>query len=174
MLEVFGAIFIIIIGSLGHFLYDWTNKNKLVGYFAAVNESTWEHIKLVIAPSFLWLIIEYHFYYANSNLFLARFLGLLVMMIFIPVLFYGYVHITKKNNFFVDISIFILAVILGQYIFRIIIQINYNNMWLRHLGILGLIIIFLFYLTRTYVPIKNFLFKDPITNKYGINRRNRR
>lgn len=173
MLEFIGAIFMIIMGSLGHFLYDWTNKNKIVGYFAAVNESTWEHIKLVMAPSFLWLAVEYHVYYGNPNLFLARFIGLLVMMVTIPVLFYGYKMIFKKNNLIVDILIFIVAIILGQYIFSLIIKINDSNLWLRHLGILGLISIFLMYMTRTYVPKKNFIFKDPVTEKYGIDRRKR-
>lgn len=173
MLEVIGTIFIIVMGSLGHFLYEWTNKNKIVGYFAAVNESTWEHIKLVIAPTFLWLIIEYHFYYMNPNLFFARFIGLLLMILTIPVLFYGYKVIFKKNNFIVDILIYIVAVILGQYIFSLIIKININNLWLRHIGIIGLISIFLMYMTRTYVPKKNFIFKDPVTKKYGIERKRR-
>lgn len=173
MLEIIGTIFIIVIGSLGHFLYEWTNKNKIVGYFAAVNESTWEHIKLVIAPTFLWLIVEYHFYYMNPNLFFARFIGLLLMILTIPVLFYGYKIIFKKNNFIVDILIYIVSVILGQYIFSLIIKININNLWLRHIGIIGLISIFLMYMTRTYVPKKNFIFKDPVTKKYGIERKRR-
>lgn len=173
MLEIIGTIFIIIIGSLGHFLYEWTNKNKIVGYFTAVNESTWEHIKLVIAPTFLWLIVEYHFYYTNPNLFLARFIGLLVMMVTIPILFYGYKLIFKKNNFVVDILIFIIAVILGQYIFSLIINIETSNQILNHIGIIGLISIFLMYMTRTYVPKKNFIFKDPVTKKYGIARKRR-
>lgn len=37
-----------------------------------------------------------------------------------------------------------------------------------HVGIIGLILIFLAYIMSTYVPQKNFLHKDPITNKYGI------
>ena len=29
-----------------HFFYEWLNNNQLVGYFAPVNESIWEHLKL--------------------------------------------------------------------------------------------------------------------------------
>ena len=74
MLEIIGAIFVILVGSLFHFLYILTNNNKIIGYFTAVNESTWEHIKLIIGPSFLWLIVEYHFYFFNNNLFFAKFI----------------------------------------------------------------------------------------------------
>lgn len=168
MLEVIGTIFIIAIGSLIHFLYDWTNHNKIIGYFASVNESTWEHIKLIIAPTFLWLIIEYHFYSANPNLFFARFISLIVMIITIPILFYSYTYLTKKNNFIIDIAIFILAAIIGQLIFSILINLSTTNPIQNHIGIIGLIIIFLIYLTRTYVPKKNFIYQDPITKKYGI------
>ena len=168
MLEVIGAIFIIVIGCLSHFLYDWTHHNKLVGYFTAVNESTWEHLKLVIAPTFLWLIVEYHFYYDNPNLFFARFISLIVMLLVIPFIFYSYTHVTKKAILFIDISSFIVSIIIGQLVFSKLINITSSNLVLTHIGIIGLIIIFLIYITRTYVPTMNFLHKDPITNKYGI------
>jgi len=171
MLKLIGTIFIILIGSISHFLYDWTNHNKIVGYFAAVNESTWEHIKLVILPTFLWIAIEYHWYIDTPIYFFARFIGLLVMIILIPVLFYGYQIITKKNNSLINILIFIISVILGQLLFSQLIKIDTDSQILLHIGILGLISIFLIYMTRTYVPKKNFIFKDPITNKYGINRK---
>ncbi len=169
MLEIIGAIFVILVGSLFHFLYILTNNNKIIGYFTAVNESTWEHIKLIIGPSFLWLIVEYHFYFFNNNLFFAKFVGMLVMISMILILFYTYTFFTRKNYLIIDISIFILSVLSGQYIFSLLLNMmNFNNL-INHIGIFGLIIIFLKYLTRTYVPKKNFLFKDPITGKYGIN-----
>lgn len=168
MLEIFGALFIIIVGSAFHFLYDWSGHNKIVGYFTAVNESTWEHLKLIIAPSFLWLIVEYHYYFDNPNLFFAKFVGLMVMLIIIPLIFYTYMYFTKKDILFLDISSFIIAVICGQIVFSLLINLEYHNLILTHIGIIGLILIFLKYITHTYVPDKNFLHKDPITNKYGI------
>ena len=168
MLEIYGTIFIIVLGSFFHFLYDLTNHNKIVGYFTSVNESTWEHIKLVILPSFLWLITEYHFYFDNNNLFFAKFIGLLVMMITIPVLYYLSKYFIKKELIVVSISIFVIAVILGQILFRLLLFNVDGSLYLKHIGIIGLIIILLVYITNTYTPLKNFLFKDPITNKYGI------
>lgn len=169
MIEVIGTFFIIIIGTISHFLYDWFNHNKIIGYFTAVNESTWEHLKLVIAPSFIWLIIECHFYYNNPNLFFARFISLMIMIIIIPIIFYSYTYFTKKPILFIDISSFIISIIIGQIIFSKIINITVSTILTNHIGIIGLILIFLIYITSTYVPIKIFLHKDPITNKYGIN-----
>ncbi len=168
MLEIIGTIFIIVIGCLSHFLYDIFNHNKIVGYFAAVNESTWEHLKLVIFPTYLWLIVEYHFYFNNPNLFFARFISLVVMLLIIPLIFYTYTYFTKKSILFVDISSFIISIIVGQFVFSKLLNLNISNLLTIHIGIIGLILIFFAYIMNTYVPQKNFLHKDPITNEYGI------
>ncbi|NMB92292.1 MAG: hypothetical protein GYA31_01555, partial [Parcubacteria group bacterium] len=57
-LELIGIIFITILGSLLHFTFEWSNKNLLVGTFSAVNESTWEHLKLAVIPAIIWMLIE--------------------------------------------------------------------------------------------------------------------
>ena len=44
--EIFGAIFVMVFGTLMHFFYDWSGKNPVVALFAPYNESTWEHLKL--------------------------------------------------------------------------------------------------------------------------------
>lgn len=168
MLEIIGAIFIIVVGCITHFIYDWTGHNKIVGFFTAVNESTWEHLKLIIAPTFMWLIVEYHFYYNDPNLFFAKFIGLLIMIIIIPLIFYTYMYFIKKDVLFLDISSFIIAAILGQYVFHILLNIDDISQILNHIGMLGLVSIFMIYITHTYVPKKNFIYKDPITKKYGL------
>ena len=45
-------------GTLLHFLFDWTGKNLLAAFFSGVNESTWEHIKLLFWPLFLFGLIQ--------------------------------------------------------------------------------------------------------------------
>lgn len=169
MIEIIGTIFIIIVGSLSHFVYDWFSHNKKVGYFVAVNESTWEHLKLVMFPTFLWLIIELHFYSNNSSLFFSRLVALITMLVIIPSAFYTYTKFTKKPILVVDISTFIVAIIIEQLVFSQLITISLlSNILFTHIGVIGLLIILLVYIMNTYVPRKNFLFKDPISDKYGI------
>ena len=52
-------IIIGILGSLSHFVYEWSGNNRFVGYFFAVNESTWEHLKLLFFPTVVYSVIEY-------------------------------------------------------------------------------------------------------------------
>lgn len=54
---IIGIIFVSAIGSLSHFLYDWSGQNHLVGLFTPVNESIWEHMKLLFFPMLLYSII---------------------------------------------------------------------------------------------------------------------
>lgn len=48
-----------ILGTLNHFLYDWSGKNPVIALFTPVNESVWEHMKLLFFPFLLLSLIEY-------------------------------------------------------------------------------------------------------------------
>ena len=60
--QIVSTIFIIILGTILHFTFKWSNKNPLVGSFSAVNESTWEHLKLLFFPMLITTIIGYFLY----------------------------------------------------------------------------------------------------------------
>ena len=98
-----------IVGTLLHFVYEWSNHNKIVSLFAAVNESTWEHIKIALTPMFLWGLYDGYVYGFSPNYFLAKSISLLAVIIIIPLLFYGYKLITKKSILIIDIMIFYIG-----------------------------------------------------------------
>lgn len=161
-------IIISLVRTICHFLYDWTNHNKFIGLFAAVNESTWEHIKIALTPTLLWGLIDGFLYGANTNYFLAKSLSLLIMIIVIPILFYLYSYLLKKHILIIDILIFYIAIFLGQFFFYFILESLPISYMLNYLGTVLLFVIFGFYMIATLLPLKNFLFKDPITKKYGV------
>ena len=74
LIEFFGFLFNIILGTIGHFLYDWSNNNKIIGFFFATDESIWQHLKLGITPVLLWIIIELLTSNLN-NIFFVKFIG---------------------------------------------------------------------------------------------------
>ena len=57
--EWIGFLFTAAAGVAGHFLYDWSGRSAIVAAFAAVNESTWEHMKLLFVPVFLFTMLEF-------------------------------------------------------------------------------------------------------------------
>ena len=168
--QVIVAIICIILGILLHFTYEWSGENKLVGFFSAVNESTWEHLKLIFYPILLMAIIGYFvFGKENKNYWVAQLMGILTAIAFITIAFYTYTGIIGTNFAAVNIGLFIIAVILGTYVaYRLLIsEENYNLEIISIILIVGLFIIFILY---TIDPPKIPYFKDPEDGTFGINR----
>ena len=103
---------IIILGVIFHYVYEWSNENKIIGYFTPVSESVWEHLKLIVIPLIIISLIQY---YANhqNNVGLGVILGSLVGMLIIVMVFYTYVGaITHPKTYIaIDIGTFVVAAI---------------------------------------------------------------
>ena len=99
---------------------------------------------------------------------LAIVLSLLTIIILIPILFYTYTYFTKKSILWIDVICFYITITTSQLVFNYFINIETIPTIYTYLSIFLLLIELISYLTLTYYPIKNFIFKDPISNKYGI------
>ena len=115
--EVLGLLFVLAAGNLLHFVYDWTGQSPVVGALAAVNESVWEHMKLLTTPWVLWSIAEL-VAVGRSGLPVtaARAAGLLAGLAAIPMLFYTYRGVLGRDLMWMDIAIFQIAVLLGFWV----------------------------------------------------------
>ena len=162
-----GFVFVGFFGTLSHFFYSWSGKNKFVGILFPAYESTWEHLKLAIFPTLVYFLIGMIFL-NNSNYLFAFFCTLLIPMILIPTIFYSYTSITKSPILIVDILTYYFALFVAFLMcFNILNYAPLGNV-LNIISILGIIVIIILYLTFTLKPPKKFLFKDPITGGYGL------
>lgn len=165
--QFYSIIFNIILGTLLHFLFNWSNQNNFIGTFSAINESTWEHLKLVFFPMFISTIVGYYIFKdIYPNFFCSKAIGILVSILFIVVFFFTYTGILGTNYAFLNIGSFVVSIIIGEYIaFKRIIDNKPCNK-----EILGLIIglFFISFIVFTFNPPKINLFKDPISNTYGL------
>ena len=84
-------------GTILHFLYDWTGGSILVAPFSAINESTWEHIKLLFWPLFLFALIQRLFFKDQENYWCVKLAEILLGLVLIPVLFYSYNGVFGKS-----------------------------------------------------------------------------
>lgn len=164
---IISIIVISILGTLAHFIYDLTNHNKIMGLFGAVNESTWEHIKIALTPTFLWGILDGFLYGTNPNYFLAKLTSVMAIIVIMPLLFYGHKYVAKKDYFIFDIISFYIVITCSQLFFYLIITMENLPYIINYLSCIGLFMAFGCYMTLTLLPMKNFIFKDPITKKYG-------
>jgi len=111
-----GIIFVLITGTISHFVYDWSGQNVFIGFFFPVNESIWEHKKLIFFPMLL-----YSFYVnkkmkdTNSCVTSSFLFGTLVGTVLIPIIFYTYSGILGFNLLILDLLTFALSVLGGFY-----------------------------------------------------------
>lgn len=156
-----------ILGTLLHFTYEWSGDNLFVASFSAVNESTWEHLKLLFYPMLLTTLIGYFYFGSKSSNFLcARLFGILTAILFTIIFFYTYTGVVGTNFAFIDISIFFVAVILGELVSYKILKSNFIcNNWGSFCGLLILLLCFIIF---TYYTPEIGLFLDPVTLSYGI------
>ena len=164
---IFSSIFVMILGTLLHFTYEWSGNNIFIASFSAVNESTWEHLKLLFFPMFLTTVIGYFYIGNNSSNFLcARLLSILTAILFTITFFYTYTGIVGTNFAFVNISIFFVAVVLGELVsYKILVSDFKCNSYIILFFITLLLICFI---TFTYFTPEIGLFKDPVSGIYGI------
>ena len=165
--QILSTVFTVILGTILHFTYKWSNKNPLVGTFSAVNESTWEHLKLLFFPMLITTIIGY-LYIGKivPNFLCAKTIGIIAAMLFTVIFFYTYTGILGTNYAILNILTFIFSAILGEYVsYKLMFSVFESN---NNICIAILTMLFLSFIFFTFSPPKIGLFKDPITGKYGI------
>ena len=159
--QIFSFIFTSLLGTLLHFTYEWSNNTQFIGFFSAVNESTWEHLKLIFFPMLITTIIGYFYLGKNVQNFLcAKTIGIIVSMLFTVIFFYTYSGILGTNIDVINILIFFIAIILGEYsAYRLILSDFKCN---KKIAILILIILLFCFIIFTYNPPLIGLFIPPI------------
>ncbi|AGB41836.1 hypothetical protein Halha_1925 [Halobacteroides halobius DSM 5150] len=166
--EIIGGFWIIIVGSLLHFLYDWSNNLLIIGIFSPVNESVWEHLKLGYWSLFFFSLVEYSFIKKNIHgYFWGEFLGILSLEGFILIIFYTYTALIKKHILWIDITSYLIGSIICQIVsFKII-----KKQIPKRINILGLVLFITFGLILilfTFFPPHFSIFMDSNTGTYGI------
>ena len=112
-----GIVFTLIAGTLLHFVYDWSQKAFLVSFFSPVNESTWEHLKLLFVPVFLYSAVEGLILRpCYPDLFRYRAIGCLAGMLALVSFFYTYSGILGRTFFLFDLLAFFIGVIVTYYL----------------------------------------------------------
>lgn len=108
--QLAGFIFTSIFGTLLHFAYDWSGGSLFFALFSAVNESIFEHMKLLFFPMFVFSFIQNHFLKEKpKNLWCAKLKGTLVGITLIPLLYYTYTGIFGTSADWFNITIFFIA-----------------------------------------------------------------
>lgn len=162
-----GFFGITILGSMLHFVYDIAKHNKKISWLVAVNESTWEHLKLAVVPTLMWAMVGL-FVPNLHNFYFGVFIAVIGPCFIIPFIFYTYTAFTKRPILTVDISSFVVSIGLSCFSAYFVFNLNPLPNWVQIIGIVGTILLSFSFVIFTYFPPRHFLFQDPISQKYGV------
>ena len=155
-------------GTILHFLYDWTGGSILVAPFSGVNESTWEHMKLLFWPMFLFALVQRLFFKDQENYWCVKLAEILLGLVLIPVLFYTYNGMFGKSPDWLNITIFYISALL-VFLFEWLAfkkdRLQCKHPWPAFATICLIGVLFVVFTFATpQIP----LFQDPLTGTYGV------
>lgn len=160
---IFGILFTIALGTFLHFTYDISGKSPFVGAFSAVNESVWEHLKLLFIPFFIYTIVSYFTLKNRSeNFLLSSAIGVIFGMLFIVIGFYAYTAIVGHSILPVDIALFVLACIFSFLMRNYLIRNNaFDSIFSEYIGMALFIFLLLLFVVFTFYPPDLAMFSNP-------------
>jgi len=109
---LFGWVVVSCVGSASHFLYKWLGCISFIELFVAVNESVWEHLKLLVWPLLCWWLVSLiwrEFDDCLQGLVLSEIYSVCTML----AVYYTYMGISAYESLVIDILIFLLSVFTG-------------------------------------------------------------
>ena len=156
-----GIIFVLITGSISHFIYEWSGNNYLIGFLVPINESVWEHMKLCFFPMLFYSFYMIYKLEADYPCITSSIMfGILLSTFLVPVFFYTYSGILGYNSTFFDIAIFVVSVLLS---FIAVYKLTLSCKLVSYEPLLKLIILFaaMCFFIFTYRPLDIGIFIDP-------------
>ena len=156
-------LFIGLLGTIGHFLYEWTGQNTIIGYFFPINESTWEHLKLIFFPTLIFSILEYNFVKREIKNYAPTItISVLAGMLSIIVLFYTYKGVLGYNVDYLNIAIYYIAIIVSLIVKnKLIVSEKLKSQGATTISLMVLFVIALLFIIFTYNPPVIAIFKTP-------------
>lgn len=163
-----GFLFVSVTGTILHFVYDWCGQSTLAGLFSAVNESTWEHMKLFYFPFLAFSVIEAVLLKRKSNGFwCVKLCGLLAGLLTIPLLYYTYTGIFGRSVDWFNITIFFIAAAVAFWVEYRLNKSDKKCFIPDKIALTLMLILGVVFMVLTFSPPKIPLFCDPVTKTYG-------
>lgn len=167
-LKILGVILAFILCFPLHFLYDLM-PNFITSIFLPVNESIWEHMKILFGSIMISSVIQKIIVIKKDldikNICISNFTGAVLsipifLLIFVPI------YNTIGENMPITIFLMFIVIAISQIISYIII--NSKNLKLENVTIFLVIVVYIIFGLLTYFPPENDLFMDPTNLTYGI------
>jgi hypothetical protein len=169
--QIISSFIAFVVGALFHFVFEMSGGWKPVAFIGAVNESTWEHLKIAFWPMFFLFLFELAAREKTyENFLLAKTAGLYFAPVLIMLLFYSYRMLFHAHSLAYDITIFFFAIFSGNILSWKLLSVFQSGSvrGTRAVSVIFLTVLVLSFSFFTYFPPRVFLFRDPRTGGFGI------
>ena len=155
-------------GTILHFLYDRLGQAAWIAPFSGVNESTWEHMKLLFWPMLVYAVAQRLFFKERKDFWCVKLRGALAGLGLIPVIFYTYNGVIGRSPDWINIAIFFVCAAIA-YIYETQL---FKSEKLRcaspKWAFACLLMLGLLFIVFTFLTPRIGIFRDPLTGTYGI------
>lgn len=170
--KTIGIIIVFFLSIASHYLYD-LYPNIIFSLLFPVNESIWEHMKLIATPILIFSLLEYIIYIKKKilfNNFLFSYSVPIIMGIIVYLLIYLPIYYMLGHSLIFSILLLLLTFIVIEIVsYKIMTYHRINNS--NIMGWLLIIFMYIIFGVFNYLPLKNNLFYDKTKNIYGIEKR---
>ena len=170
-LLILRLFFIFGLSFVTHNIYEWI-PSFTTSVFFSVNESIWEHQKMIFTTTLIWGIIEYIILKRNkmncknviSSVSLSAIFNIIIFLII-----YTPIYIIFGHNLIITLIIYFITIALASLVEYVVLS---KEKHLTKLNVFALIIILFIYILfgiLTYYPLKiESLFYDRRHGVYGL------
>ena len=166
--QFFGFAFVSLFGTLLHFAYEFFGESGWIAPLSGVNESTFEHMKLLFWPMLIFAAVESFFFGDVKEFWCIKLRGTSIGLLFIPVLFYTYNGVIGKSPDWMNISIFFVSAALGCFYEYKRLKNGGVRCKTEIISVVLLCVIALSVVVFTFCTPRIEIFRDPVTGKFGI------
>ena len=166
--EIVAFILISLISSVIYLYCDYQDSNNLYKLFIPKNDSLWERIKVLIAPTILIMLIECLLIEVSPNLMFAKLISLVVMALVNPLFFILYFSFSKWDMIVINVLTTISSSLVGLLVSIMLLSIPMLPDAIIYISALGIIMIVMFYICATFFQTDDIIFVDPITKKKNL------
>ena len=166
--ELMGFAVTSLAGTLLHFLYDWLDGAAWIAPFSGVNESTWEHMKLLFWPMLAFAAVQSLFFGERKDFWCIKLRGTLLGLVLIPILFYTYNGVIGKSPDWLNIAIFFISAAVAYLFETRLFRAGEVGCKFPKLALSLLLVIGLLFVVFSFRTPRLGVFEDPLTGGFGI------
>lgn len=171
-IKIINVVIFFLLSFLWHFMYDWL-PCFLTSIFLPVNESIWEHMKIIfgviIFGSLISLILMNKFKIKHNNFYVEIIIKAIIGVIFYLLLFIPLYKLIGENMF-ISISLMFIIYVFVEFLgYKIL---NLDELNINIMPVILIVLCYILFGLLTYFPRHNYLFFDEVKLVYGIPSKN--